>query len=130
MIMDPKCQGRLVRYVLYILVVPASVILTSFSLVQVRSSQIISPENVALKRDNHTVHYLIANGASEDMTRTLIYILLNQSLVNETHLLTDLTNNSTESDYDPPAYDSLSSRNSHLNSISSSPDLEPSRLPG
>ena len=98
---------------------------TSFSLVQVPSSKIISPE-LKRARTNHTAHNLIANGASEEMTRTLP----GQSLVNETHLQTDLANNSTESDNAPPTYDSLSSRNSHLNSSSSRPSLEPSRIPG
>ena len=112
---------------------------SSFCLV--RSSQSVPPVNISLKRarTNYTVHSsihderlhlnsnsshdLITNGViTEEMTHTLTYTS-SQSL-NETHLQTDLTNNSTDSDYAPPAYDSLPTRNSRV--ISSQPNLEPS----
>lgn len=60
---------------------------------------------------------------TEEMTDTPTYIP-GQS-PNETHLQTDFTNISTNSDHAPPAYDSLPDRPSSVNP-SFSQNLEPS----
>lgn len=75
---------------------------------------------------SNSSHDLITNGAmTEEMTDTPTYIP-GQS-PNETHLQTDFTNISTNSDHAPPAYDSLPDRPSSVNP-SFSQNLEPSTL--